>query len=94
MTQPLAPPKRKDPLKKTRAPLLPPGARSRTAQGLAAAAAEGRFALQVCGECGTVVYPPPLVPVMISRRRASSNDLMPVRLSATPTSILVVKRPR
>jgi len=58
MTQPLQPPRRKDPLTKTRAPLLPPGARSRTALGLAAAAAEGRFALQVCGECGAVVYPP------------------------------------
>jgi NAD(P)-dependent dehydrogenase (short-subunit alcohol dehydrogenase family)/uncharacterized OB-fold protein len=58
MTPPLAPPKRKDPLKKTRAPLLPPGARSRTAKGLAAAAAEGRFALQVCAECGAVIYPP------------------------------------
>ncbi len=58
MTPPLAPPKRKDPLTKTRAPLLPPGARSRTAKGLAAAAAEGRFALQVCAECGAVIYPP------------------------------------
>jgi NAD(P)-dependent dehydrogenase (short-subunit alcohol dehydrogenase family)/uncharacterized OB-fold protein len=58
MTKPLTPPKRKNPLRKTRAPLSPQGVRSRTAQGLTAAAAEGRFALQVCTDCGTVVYPP------------------------------------
>ncbi len=58
MTEPLARPKRKDPLKKTRAPVAPPGARSRTALGLTAAAAEGRFQLQVCSECATVIYPP------------------------------------
>jgi NAD(P)-dependent dehydrogenase (short-subunit alcohol dehydrogenase family)/uncharacterized OB-fold protein len=39
-------------------PPLPPGRRSRTALGLTAAAAEGRFALQVCAECATVIYPP------------------------------------
>ncbi len=49
---------KKNPLLPTRLPLLPPGARSRTAIGLAAAAAEGRFALQVCDDCGTVQYPP------------------------------------
>ncbi|MBV8510130.1 MAG: SDR family oxidoreductase, partial [Xanthobacteraceae bacterium] len=58
MTEPLARPKRKNPLRKTRAPLAPQGVRSRTAQGLTAAAAEGRFALQVCEECGSVIYPP------------------------------------
>jgi NAD(P)-dependent dehydrogenase (short-subunit alcohol dehydrogenase family)/uncharacterized OB-fold protein len=58
MTEPLARPKRKNPLARTRRPLLPPAARSRTAHGLTAAAAEGRFALQVCDDCGTVVYPP------------------------------------
>ena len=58
MSKPLAPPKRKNPLRKTRAPLSPQGVRSRTAHGLTAAAAEGRFALQVCGDCGAVVYPP------------------------------------
>ncbi|HEY5210313.1 MAG TPA: SDR family NAD(P)-dependent oxidoreductase [Stellaceae bacterium] len=58
MTQLLAKPRRKDPLQKTRAPLLPPGARSRTALGLTAAAAEGRFALQVCADCAAVIYPP------------------------------------
>jgi NAD(P)-dependent dehydrogenase (short-subunit alcohol dehydrogenase family)/uncharacterized OB-fold protein len=39
-------------------PLLPPGARSRAALGLTAAASLGRFELQVCGACGTVQYPP------------------------------------
>ena len=58
MTEPLARPGRKDPLKKTRLPLSPQGARSRTAHGLTAVAAEGRFALQTCADCGTVVYPP------------------------------------
>jgi NAD(P)-dependent dehydrogenase (short-subunit alcohol dehydrogenase family)/uncharacterized OB-fold protein len=58
MTEPLSRPRRKDPLRKTRVPLLPQGVRSRTALGLTAAAAEGRFQLQVCAECATVVYPP------------------------------------
>ena len=58
MTEPLSHPKRKNPLKKTRVPLLPQGTRSRTALGLTAAAAEGRFQLQVCGDCAMVVYPP------------------------------------
>jgi NAD(P)-dependent dehydrogenase (short-subunit alcohol dehydrogenase family)/uncharacterized OB-fold protein len=58
MTAKLPPPARKNPLLVTRLPLLPPGARSRTALGLTAAAAEGRFALQVCTDCGAVQYPP------------------------------------
>jgi short-subunit dehydrogenase/uncharacterized OB-fold protein len=58
MTEPLARPRRKDPLRKTREPLLPQGVRSRTAHGLTAAAAEGRFALQVCADCGFTLYPP------------------------------------
>jgi len=58
MTEPLVRPKRKNPLRKTREPLLPQGVRSRTALGLTAAAAEGRFQLQVCAECAAVIYPP------------------------------------
>jgi short-subunit dehydrogenase/uncharacterized OB-fold protein len=58
MTEPLRKPRRKNPLARTRRPLLPPIARSRTAHGLTAAAAEGRFALQVCTDCAAVVYPP------------------------------------
>lgn len=40
------------------APLVPPAARSRTTRGLAVAAAQGRFALQVCADCGRSQYPP------------------------------------
>ncbi len=58
MSAPLVRPKRKNPLARTRLPLLPPGQRSRTAHGLTAAAAEGRFALQVCGPCAHILYPP------------------------------------
>jgi short-subunit dehydrogenase/uncharacterized OB-fold protein len=58
MTEPLIRPRRKDPLRKTREPLLPQGVRSRTAHGLTAAAAEGRFTLQVCADCGFTLYPP------------------------------------
>ncbi len=58
MTQPLAKPPKKDPVARTRQPTLPPGLRTRASLGLTAVAAEGRFALQVCAECGTVQYPP------------------------------------
>lgn len=40
------------------APPLPPSVRSRAALGLTAAAALGRFRLQVCAECQAVQYPP------------------------------------
>jgi len=50
---------RKNPLHRTRQPLLPPGARSRKAHLLTAAAAEGRFALPRCGACGTYIWPMP-----------------------------------
>ena len=58
MIPPLVRPKRKNPILRTRAPLLPPWARSRAALGLTAAAALGRFELQVCEECQAVQYPP------------------------------------
>lgn len=58
MTTPLQPPVKKNPQKRTVTPTRPPEARSRAALGLTAAAAEGRFALQVCAECGAVQYPP------------------------------------
>ena len=51
-------PKRKNPVLRTRLPTLPPAARSRVALGLTAAAAIGRFELQQCRDCGTVLYPP------------------------------------
>ncbi len=58
MTQPLTRPKRKNPVLRTRQATLPPTTRSRVALGMTAAAAEGRFELQECVECGTVQYPP------------------------------------
>ena len=58
MTDALRPPPKKDPQKRTVTPTLPPALRSRAALGLSAAAAEGRFALQSCAECGAVQYPP------------------------------------
>ena len=58
MTTPLQRPKRKNPLNRTRLPLSPQSVRSRTAHGLTAAASEGRFALQVCADCDTAIYPP------------------------------------
>ena len=58
MTEPLVRPKRKNPLRRTRQPLYPQSIRSRTAQGLTAAAAQGRFELQKCAECSRVFYPP------------------------------------
>lgn len=58
MTEPLLPPPKKDPQKRSVSPTRPPEMRSRASLGLSAAAAEGRFALQQCSECGTVQYPP------------------------------------
>ncbi|MBP6900538.1 MAG: SDR family NAD(P)-dependent oxidoreductase [Burkholderiaceae bacterium] len=58
MTMPLMRPRRKNPVLRTRQLNLPPWARGRVALGITAAAAEGRFELQVCEECGTVQYPP------------------------------------
>ncbi|MAU96085.1 MAG: short-chain dehydrogenase [Fulvimarina sp.] len=58
MSEPLRPPPRKDPQAPTRPPQLPPQERSRAALGLVGAAARGVFALQRCGNCGTVAYPP------------------------------------
>lgn len=50
--------KRRGPSAPDRLSLLPPGMRSRAALGLTAAAALGRFQLQVCADCGAVQYPP------------------------------------
>lgn len=58
MIPPLQRPKRKNPILRTRQPMLPPGLRSRAALGLTAAAALGRFELQVCASCKAVQYPP------------------------------------
>ena len=58
MTEPLQRPKRKNPILRTRQPILPPWTRSRIGLGVTAAAAEGRFKLQHCNECAMVLYPP------------------------------------
>ncbi len=58
MTMPFMKPRRKNPVLRTRQMNLPPWARGRVALGMTAAAAEGRFELQVCQECAAVQYPP------------------------------------
>jgi NAD(P)-dependent dehydrogenase (short-subunit alcohol dehydrogenase family)/uncharacterized OB-fold protein len=58
VTPPLVRPPRKNPILRTRVPTPPPGSRSRVALGLTAAAARGRFELQVCRDCAKVQYPP------------------------------------
>lgn len=58
MTEPLQKPKPRNPVRALRLPTLPPPSRSRVALRLTAAAAEGRFDLQHCFDCGTVQYPP------------------------------------
>lgn len=58
MTRALERPKKKNPLVPARAPKPLPAARSRAALGLAVAASEGEFRLQVCQDCGAVQYPP------------------------------------
>ncbi|QUS57617.1 SDR family NAD(P)-dependent oxidoreductase [Pseudovibrio brasiliensis] len=59
MVTPLQKPPKKNPQVRTRVPTLPSHYRSRSALFIAAAAAEGRFMLQVCAEpdCSTVQYP-------------------------------------
>jgi NAD(P)-dependent dehydrogenase (short-subunit alcohol dehydrogenase family)/uncharacterized OB-fold protein len=58
MNQPIKSLKRKNPILRTPQFNLPPSARGRIALGLTAAAAEGRFELQTCSDCGAVQYPP------------------------------------
>ncbi|GHD20590.1 SDR family NAD(P)-dependent oxidoreductase [Tianweitania populi] len=57
MVEPLQKPGRKNPLDRTRQQALPPAGRSRKGQLLTLAAAQGRFALQCCSECGLFCYP-------------------------------------
>jgi uncharacterized OB-fold protein len=58
VTKPLVPPRRKNPLKRTRLPVPPPEGRSRQAHLLTRAAAEGVFGLPACLDCGALHYPP------------------------------------
>lgn len=93
MTAPLARPSRKNPLARTRLPLLPPAARSRGAHGLTAAAAEGRFALQVCAECAAVVYPPREACPCCLSPRLPFQDVDPYGTLATETTVRVSPEP-
>jgi len=82
MVEPLQKPARRTPLQRTRRQALPPVIRSRSGMLLTKAAAEGRFALQRCRDCGTFCYP--------------AHDACPVCLSVelaledAPTGGLVV----
>jgi NAD(P)-dependent dehydrogenase (short-subunit alcohol dehydrogenase family)/uncharacterized OB-fold protein len=58
MTTPLQPPKRKNPLKRTRLPSPPSTPRSRQWHMLTKAAAEGIFGLPTCNACEKPHYPP------------------------------------
>lgn len=58
MTNPLTPPKRKDPLLRTHIGHVSPNLRSRAATAMAARAGLGRFVLQVCQDCRRATYPP------------------------------------
>ena len=82
MVEPLIKPKRKNPVLRTRLPTLPPGSRSRIALGLTAAAAQGRFELQQCTQCGKVQYPPReacencLSTKLLWKKQRDSGDLL------------------
>ena len=53
------PPKEtRDPIARKKARHLPPGRRSRSMHAMSARAAQGRFVLQVCRDCGEATYPP------------------------------------
>ena len=106
MTMPLMKPRRKNPVLRTRQMNLPPFARGRTALGMTAAAAEGRFELQVCRRCQAVQYPPRdachrcLSPraeldAAVRRRRAAQRDRAPPQQrSVLPRAAAVAARPR
>ena len=58
MSDPLTPPKRRDPLVPLPMGHVPPTLRSRAAKAMAVRAGQGRFVLQSCTACQTVTYPP------------------------------------
>ncbi|WP_395348416.1 SDR family NAD(P)-dependent oxidoreductase [Variovorax sp. UC122_21] len=82
MTMPLMRPPRKNPVLRTRQMNLPPWQRGRIALGITAAAAEGRFELQTCEDCGTVQYPPRaachkcLSPHLVWREQDGAGELL------------------
>ena len=89
MTKPLAPPPRKNPLKRTRLPVPPPDMRSRQAHMLTRAAAEGSFGLPGCRDCGKLHYPPrDACPHCLSSRIAMLECSPAGTLAAvTPTTV-------
>jgi len=70
-----------NPLWRTRSPLLPPGARSRAAHLLTAAAARGVFELPCCTGCGRFAWPIP---------EACPDCLATVALSPAPRGARVI----
>jgi NAD(P)-dependent dehydrogenase (short-subunit alcohol dehydrogenase family)/uncharacterized OB-fold protein len=82
MTMPLMKPRRKNPILRTQQMNLPPWARGRVALGMTAAAAEGRFELQVCENCRAVQYPPReachrcLAPRLTWRAQSGEGELL------------------
>ncbi|MCY4463860.1 MAG: SDR family oxidoreductase [Albidovulum sp.] len=58
MTDPLPPPPKRNPQRKTRSALAPPSARTRLGIRLAALASAGRLELQRCESCREFAYPP------------------------------------
>lgn len=86
MAHPLDRPKRKNPLVRTRLPLLPAASRSRAAHWLTLAAAEGRFALPTCLDCGAPQYPPrDICGTCLSHRIALKDHPGGGRLAAATT---------
>ena len=81
MTKPLDKPKRKDPVPHAPADPAAGGAQPHRLR-LTAAAAEGRFELQVCADCGTVQYPPREACRAACRR--GSNGARPTTATCSP----------
>jgi NAD(P)-dependent dehydrogenase (short-subunit alcohol dehydrogenase family)/uncharacterized OB-fold protein len=84
---------RKNPLLRTKPPLLPPAVRSRAAQGLTAAAALGRFKLQVCPKCAAVHYPPVDVCGQCLRADPPWRDVSPLGTLAAASFTVVSNDP-
>ena len=87
MTMPLMKPKRKNPVLRTRQMNLPPWARGRIALGMTAAAAEGRFELQVCQRLrrGAVPAARGLPPLPVAAAASGARRRARASCSATTT---------
>ncbi|WP_461326656.1 Zn-ribbon domain-containing OB-fold protein [Bradyrhizobium barranii] len=97
MIDPIKPPRRKNPLLRTRLPASPPRPRSRTSHGFTRAAAEGRFMLQRCDACGSFAYPAreacPSCLSAVSTRRAGACFFARPRRAYRAMSISASERP-